>query len=115
MKIWTAQYRYPGTDRLDITVKGQHAIGKIFAPTWMLVSAWKEHRIDWVEYSDAYFKLMRMSYRTNRSIWNEVLARPEITLVCFCKAGDLCHRQLLARILEHCSETNHYLGERRTS
>ncbi len=35
--IWTAQYRYNGPDRLDITVKGNHPVGSVFAPTWSMV------------------------------------------------------------------------------
>lgn len=38
MDIWTAQYQYPGPHRLDITVKGQDPIGRLFAPTWDMVN-----------------------------------------------------------------------------
>jgi hypothetical protein len=75
--------------------------------------AWKDNRISQVEYSDAYLKIMRASFRVNQAIWKKVLEMPEVTLVCFCKADDFCHRRLLARIFEHCNELNHYLGERR--
>lgn len=40
----TAQYRYSGNDRLDITVKGNDPIGKIFAPTWEMVRLYKEYK-----------------------------------------------------------------------
>ena len=40
--LYTAQYRYPGMDRLDITVKGQDRFGKFFAPTWNMVSGFKK-------------------------------------------------------------------------
>jgi len=41
MQLWTAQYRYPGPHRLDITVKGRDPIGKMFAPTWDMVKQYK--------------------------------------------------------------------------
>jgi len=36
LTVYTAQYRYSGLDRLDITVKGQDPFGRVFAlhGTW---------------------------------------------------------------------------------
>jgi uncharacterized protein YeaO (DUF488 family) len=42
---------------------------------------------------------MRLSYKENRKRWDELLNQDEVVLVCFCKAGDFCHRVLLAEIL----------------
>ncbi len=96
MKLYTAQYRYSGADRLDITVKGKDLIGKVFAPTWKMVMGSKEGKISWDEYKDMYKDLMRQSYREHRDAWDEVLSREEVTFVCFCKADNPCHRYLLA-------------------
>ncbi len=106
VKVYTAQYNYRGEDRLDITVK----LGdKAFAPTWDMVRAYKSGRITQKEYTEMYYALMRRSYRNNRQRWDEVLAMDKVVLVCFCRAGDFCHRLLLAQIFqkvaaEYCGE-----------
>ena len=86
MKLYTSQYRYSGDDRLDITVKGKDPTGKVFAPTWKMVMGSKDGKISWDEYQNMYRDLMRVSYKTNRNVWNGILNREEVTLVCFCKS-----------------------------
>jgi uncharacterized protein YeaO (DUF488 family) len=110
LKLYTASYRYSLNDRLDITVKGKDPVGKIFAPTWKMVMGSKEGRISWDEYKEMYRALMRKSYNQNKDVWNEVLNREEVTLVCFCKSGESCHRYLLAEYLAKLGAE--YLGER---
>jgi uncharacterized protein YeaO (DUF488 family) len=105
-------------DFLDITVKGQDPIGKVFAPTWDMVKTYiaKKKIIDKMadgqekrtlqfkaelEYQDVYHKLMLYSYDTHTDIWNEILARSSVTLGCFCRPEDFCHRLLLANYLVH--------------
>ena len=111
LKIHTSAYRYSGKDRLDITAKGQDAIGKLFAPPWNLVMAYKEHRIDEAEYTDQYSSLMTDTWLSHPDAWKNILTRDEVTLVCFCKAGTFCHRYILARFL--CQIGNAvYMGER---
>lgn len=111
MKLYTAQYNYSGCDRLDITVKGKDPIGNIFAPSWKMVMGSKDGKLSWDEYSRLYINLMRQSYQQNKDIWNEILGRDEVTLVCFCKAGDSCHRYLL---VEYFSKLGaNYQGERK--
>lgn len=51
------------------------------------------------KYTKEYYKLMRKSYKENRNKWDKLLNQNEVVLVCFCKAGDFCHRYLLAEIL----------------
>jgi hypothetical protein len=80
MILYTAQYRYAGEDRLDITVKGKDPIGKIFASTWKMVMASKQGKLSWEEYSTQYRQLMRKSYLDYRKQWNRILARQEVTL-----------------------------------
>lgn len=96
LKVYTSQYNYRGENRLDITVKSG---GKVFAPTWDIVGKVKRGLITEEQYIKKYYALMRKSYKINRNIWEEILAEEEIVLVCFCKAGDFCHRLLLAEIL----------------
>ena len=110
MKLYTAQYKYAGDDRLDITVKGNDPVGKIFAPTWKMVMGTKSGNISWDDYKEMYRELMRESYRRSSHIWEEVLSRKQLTLVCFCKDGDLCHRYLLAEFLAKLGAE--YIGER---
>ena len=107
--IYTAQYRYSGEDRLDVTVKGNDPIGKIFAPTWQMVQIYKTYGNE-IDYIRKYHLLMQRSYRIYREIWEEILGRGSVTLVCFCKENSFCHRYLLAEYLEKCG--GKYLGER---
>jgi hypothetical protein len=108
--VYTAQYRYSGSDRLDITVKGKNSIGKYFAPTWNIVYMFRDGSIDWSEYTRIYTDLMRTSYIKHRDIWEEVLSRDEVTFVCFCRKGSDCHRYLLADIFTKIGAV--YRGER---
>ena len=109
VNIYTAQYKYSGEDRLDITVKGNDPIGRIFAPTWEMVRLYKDYKNE-INYVRSYHLLMQRSYRINRKIWEEILNRDSVTLVCFCKENSFCHRYLLAEYLEKCG--GKYLGER---
>ena len=116
--FYTAQYRYPGADRLDITVKGNDPIGNVFAPTWAMVSAWmaakKKGPSELIAaeklYRRQYLILMLDSVKVNHAIWLEVLNRPEVTLVCFCPANTFCHRYQLAEMFQ--AMGNIYEGER---
>jgi len=110
MNFYTAHYSYRGTDRLDITVKGKDPIGRVFAPTWDMVMGYKNKKIDWDEYSRQYRNLMRKTYKECRQVWESILARDEVTLVCFCRPDQNCHRFLLAGYFEKLGAT--YLGER---
>jgi hypothetical protein len=101
MKVWTAQYRYDGPDRLDITVKGQDPLGKHFAPTWKMVMDLKEGKMSQQEYIDEYHKMMERLYLDRPEIWAELMSKEEVTLVCFCKPDKFCHRHLL-RVLLQC-------------
>ena len=124
-KIYTAQYRIKDNDRLDITYLGKDKIGKIFAPDKDEV--WK-YRMDIVqarnqdeilkaekEYTLSYLEKMRTSYHDMKYLWKEVLQRDRLVLVCFCKAGDFCHRVILAGIMEKAARQfgmeAEYLGE----
>ena len=99
MRLWTAQYRYSGKDRLDITVKGNDPIGKAFAPSWDMVTRYKNGKITEKQYIEEYKIRMIKSCANNHEAWDWLLSQDEVTLVCFCKAGAFCHRKLLAKML----------------
>lgn len=99
LRIYTSQYRYGGADRLDITVKGNDPLGKVFAPTWDIVKDLKDEKITQKQYEELYVDLMRDSYLDYPDEWTKLLSMDEVTLVCFCKINNFCHRHLLAKIL----------------
>jgi len=96
LEVYTAQYRYSGPNRLDITVKTGNPV---FAPTWDMVKAFKAGALSEEKYTGQYIQLMRDSYRENKKEWLDLLDRERVVLVCFCKSGEFCHRILLANIL----------------
>jgi len=106
-KVYTSQYQYEGKDRCDITVKS----GFLFlAPTWNMVLDYKNGKINEEEYTKLYYDKMRQSYKSHRAGWDWLLNKDIVTLVCFCKPGDFCHRLLLAEMLIKLGAT--YLGEK---
>lgn len=117
MDIFTAQYRYNGNDRLDISVKGNTYPGNVFAPTWEMVKAFQAQKIDAWEYTQQYMGLMaeRWYHTPDATNWaiQAMMAnnRESLTLVCFCPPQTFCHRILAARILEGIGYGK-YLGER---
>ena len=102
--IYTAQYRYPGKDRLDITVKGNCPAGKLYAPTWNMVMDWKNKRLTDDEYTGMYYDLLIKRWKTNGEEMMrlvDMVRDRDITLVCFCPKDTFCHRHLLAKFLQH--------------
>lgn len=76
-----------------------------------LDAAKREWMTAWATYQRAYLAEMRTSYRANRAAWDALLARPIVTLCCYCTDPERCHRTLLARdILPKLGAT--YGGER---
>jgi hypothetical protein len=117
MDIYTAQYKYAGDDRMDITVKTATSPGIVLAPTWNMVMSHKDQKLsDW-DYTVKYFSLLvgrmnapEMNGRVNRSAFNNLTENKQITLVCFCPSGVFCHRVLAARMLESMGYGK-YIGE----
>lgn len=106
VELYTAQIRYSGDDRLDITVKSGDGV---FAPTWDMVMGHKNHFISDDEYKKKHIELMRMSRKNNPLRWQEIMNKEKIVLTCYCSAGKFCHRILLAKMLEMIGAT--YKGE----
>lgn len=119
LAIYTARISYPGPDRLDVTRKTAGPDGLPFAPSWKILGPMLKARkrengpagaLLWPEYVVDYTTEMRRSYREHRAAWDALLARAEVTLVCYCNDPAHCHRTLLAGILGKLGATVH--GER---
>lgn len=106
LRVYTAQYRYSGDNRLDITAKTGESI---FAPSWDMVWGLKKGKITEEQYTKAYRKLMELSIQKHPEAWKHLLSRDTVVLVCFCAKGQFCHRILLAQILEELGAK--YMGE----
>jgi uncharacterized protein YeaO (DUF488 family) len=115
MRVYTAQMRYRGPDRVDIT---RSTGDTAFAPSWELLNALKSGRIAWDEYRRRYRIEMRRSYAALPRAWAELIDRAEVTLCCYCAPGKNCHRLLLVEILRDICERLgipfEYGGERST-
>lgn len=113
MDIYTAQIRYSGADRLDVTVKGQDPFGKFFAPTWDMVRGTKNGTLSEGGYRSMYYGIL---LGLPPAIWSgfQGLSKPEgtITLMCYCPAGAFCHRVILAEVMEN-RKLGEYKGERK--
>lgn len=100
LKIYTGKI---GSDSgLDITVKSGRATraGEFFAPLWEMVNAYKAGQMTAEEYTTLYYQLLRDRYRDYVADIVQLAARnEEVTLLCYCKKGQFCHRHLAADIL----------------
>ena len=100
LRVYTAQIgKYHGADALDITIKSAPPDGRPFAPDrWDMVLGAKRGRLSQDAYHAYYLDLMRASYRQHREEWADLLARDEVTLLCYCTPTvPFCHRHILAR------------------
>lgn len=96
--LYTGQIRYPGTDRIDITVKSGSGIGKIFAPTWDMVMGVKNGTLSNEEYTATYYQLLTDRWNTHSKEileFVEMVKTFPVTIVCYCQKGSFCHRYLL--------------------
>lgn len=95
LRVHTAQIgTYYRADALDITIKSAAPEGRPFAPDrWDMVLGVKRGRLSADAYRAYYLELMRASYRSQREAWAALLARDEVTLLCYCPpALPFCHR-----------------------
>ena len=103
LKVYTAPMAYYGDDGLDVTASANSP----FAPSWRLLRPYLSKGLsnctdeDWSEYAAGYIAEMRQSYRSHRDVWNALLQRDRVVLLCLCPARrwNRCHRRLLAGIL----------------
>lgn len=111
LQVWTAQYRYQGDDRIDITTKSARYPWSVFAPTWDMVMEYKR-TLDEGVYIDAYKDIIDKAFKMHTKALTDLLRSDRtITLVCFCPADTFCHRVLLARYFALFGAVYH--GERR--
>ena len=97
-----------GEKVLNITVKSAIGVGKLMAPEWRPVLAFKEDRIDWAQYTEAYQELLRQRYARYAQRFHDLIAEAVrndecLVLTCYCNLDpgcDHCHRYLMADILE---------------
>ena len=80
------------------------------AYTWKMVMGVKNGAMSRDEYTDQYLRLMRSSYAAHADVWEAILTRERVTIVCFCRAGSFCHRYLLADYLAKLGAV--YCGEK---
>ncbi len=108
MIVHTARVTYSGPDRLDITRSKAAPDGIPFAPSWGILTPilrLRQHDLHaeaeaaWPRYVEDYTNEMRVSYRLERAVWDALLARDQVTLVCYCMDPQRCHRTVLAGIL----------------
>lgn len=111
LEIWTAQYRYSGKDRVDVTVKSSTYPWNLFAPTWTMVMDYKRTG-DEQDYVKKYNDIVKEVYiKQEQGLLTLLNSNRTITLICFCPAGAFCHRVLLAQHLASLGAIYH--GERR--
>lgn len=115
--LYTAQYRYPGQDRLDITVKGNNVAGKLYAPTWDIVMGVKNGTITEEEYTKRYYDMLCEKHNSGSKLvvsqterFVSRIMKQDITVVCFCPANAFCHRHLLVKWLVHNFNIEKYYG-----
>lgn len=94
---------YSGPDALPVTrLVVNDKLGIRFAPSKALLSRAlgerKKGNLEnfWSTYREMYFQEMRSAYRSAYLAFEELLAREEVTLLCFCPRRAFCHRSLLA-------------------
>jgi hypothetical protein len=115
--LYTAQYRQSSPDRLDITVKGNDALGKWLAPTWGMVKAYKRNGNAQI-YTQQYFQLLaeRVALPNSEShqaiyLIADMALNNNVVFVCFCKTGAFCHRYLAVDWYKHYWPQIVYKGE----
>lgn len=106
MIVWTSRISYHGADRLDVTMLSTDKLGIEFAPPEALLKPLLAKRKtmpnqrlpdeDFRAYAEAYKQVLRERFDRNRAPFEELLARPVVTLVCYCRHSDQCHRTILA-------------------
>jgi hypothetical protein len=102
--VYTCRIGYHGSAGLDITVKSASGIGTLLAPTWALVGGhkgWQGYEpLTDAEYTERYLELLRSRYRRSEQAFTDLIQRPELVLLCYCRAGVFCHRHLALDVLD---------------
>ena len=109
LTVYTAQYRYSGPNRTDITVRGAKPPWDVFAPTWAMVNEYnkgpKDEEAEQV-YTEKYNAIMDKAFMYNNKALMTLINSDETrVLVCFCGIWVFCHKVLLARRFESLGAT----------
>ena len=96
-------------DFMDITIKSSKGLGTFFAPTWDIVKGVKSGRLSNDKYTKIYYELIKERITNNKHILDEILSLKSVTLGCYCRKGDFCHRHLVVEILTYYGAK--YIGE----
>lgn len=88
---------------MDITVKSGSDFTKYYlAPTWDMLSRYREGEGGEVEYTLEYLKRLESNKETIVKFMSTMIHRyavRDIILGCYCRSGKFCHRHLLSRFL----------------
>jgi len=112
--IYTAQYKYAGEDRIDVTVKSSQPPWRYFAPSWDMVRNYKNGNYNEEAYTSRYMNILKYNMEKRADLiiaLAEQLAGRTVTFVCFCRPGAFCHRVLLAEWFQREFGVP-YMGER---
>ena len=97
--VGTSRIGYKGKDRLDITVGSGWGWGRVFAPSWDLVWGYKSGKLSFQEYEKGYLEKMRRVWVEDRWAFRNLFKMGKVTLVCYCRSDEHCHRRLLREIV----------------
>lgn len=121
MRLFSSKISYDGEDRFDITRKSGGERGMPFAPREEMFrdavrrkmarrarltrvsqgTHVEQVRAEWEAYAKDYEQWLLESQKRYPEAWRALLARPEVTIVCYCEVPARCHRSLLAhRLIE---------------
>ncbi|MGL5397327.1 MAG: DUF488 family protein, N3 subclade [Shewanella sp.] len=94
----------PESNLVDTTVRSGD---RNLAPTWNMVYLVKsqyatpeEFAAAYADYTRTYRKLIHARYREDRERFLKYLYGKEVTFMCYCKAGEFCHRHLLVKFIK---------------
>lgn len=94
----------PETNLVDTTVRSGD---RMLAPTWNMVHLVKSHYANpeelaaaHADYTRTYRKLIHARFRQDPDHFLQFLYGKEVTFMCYCKAGDFCHRHLLVKFIK---------------
>lgn len=86
---------------MDVTIGTKDTLGKLFAPaSWDLVMAYKSGNMSEQQYTKKYLSTLEYRYKHWPEHFKKAIAKREVTFVCFCAAGEFCHRLLIVKWLE---------------
>lgn len=106
MRLFTSNYarfgNHPNSVSISVNVPRTHPNLKHcpeLAPTWDLVSQYKQGTINTSEYIDEYLNILEQRNITSGKDVAALLKDGDV-LLCYEKATDFCHRQIVATMLK---------------